>query len=66
MFCLAGGRLRKVVAHGGSTVQYTHLDYWHFELNCNKASAIAQTETSSSCLGKRIVKVLSRRAQGGG
>ena len=46
------GRLRKVVAHGGSTVQYTHLDHWHFELNCNTASAIAQTETSSSCLGK--------------
>ena len=47
-----GGRLRKVVTHRGSTVQYTHLDHWHFELNCNTASAIAQTETSSSCLGK--------------
>ena len=23
----AGGRLRKVVTHGGSTVQYTHLDH---------------------------------------
>ena len=49
---LLGGRLRKVVAHGGSTVQYTHLDHWHFELNCNKASAIAQIETSSSYLRK--------------
>ena len=47
-----GGRLRKVVTHRGSNVQYTHLDYWHFELNCNTTSAIAQIETSSSCLSK--------------
>ena len=47
-----GTRLRKVVAHGGSTVKYTHLDHWHFELNCNTTSTIAQTETSSSCLSK--------------
>lgn len=47
-----GCRLRKVVTHGGSTVQYTHLDHWHFELNRNTASAIAQIETSSSCLSK--------------
>ena len=47
-----GSRLRKVVAHRGSTVQYTHLDHWHFELNCNTTAAIAQIQTSSSCLSK--------------
>ena len=46
-----GGRLRKVVTHGGSTVQYTHLDQ-HSELNCNTTAAIAQIQTSSSCLRK--------------
>ena len=44
------GRLRKVVTHIGSTVQYTHLEVP--ELNCNTASAIAQIQTSSSCLSK--------------
>ena len=46
-----GGRLRKVVTQGGSTVQYTHLDK-HSELNCNTTAAIAQIQTSSSCLRK--------------
>ena len=46
------GRLRKVVAHGGSTVQYTHLDHWDSELNCNSIAAIAQIQTPSSCLSK--------------
>ena len=45
------GRLRKVVTHIGWTVQYTHLNR-HFELNCNTASAIAQIQTSPSCLSK--------------
>ena len=45
------GRLRKVVTHIGWTVQYTHLNQ-HSELNCNTASAIAQIQTSSSCLSK--------------
>ena len=45
------GRLRKVVTHMGWTVQYTHLNQ-HSELNCNTASAIAQIQTSSSCLSK--------------
>ena len=48
---LLGGLLRKVVTHGGSTVQYTHLDQ-HSELNCNTTAAIAQIQTSSSCLRK--------------
>ena len=45
------GRLRKVVTHIGWTVQYTHLNQ-HSALNCNTASAIAQIQTSSSCLSK--------------
>ena len=45
------GRLRKVVIHIGWTAQYTYLNQ-HSELNCNTASAIAQIQTSSSCLSK--------------
>ena len=50
VFCLVG-RLGKVVTHGGFTELYTYYDQY-FELNCNTASAIAQIETSSSCLSK--------------